>query len=68
LKDFVPGAYTLRVIEDLNHNNRWDTGNYWLHLQPEKIYNYNDQINLRENWDLEVEMNVGTMGKLSRGK
>ena len=44
----------LRVIEDLNNNDRWDTGDYWKHLQPEKIYNYNDQITLRANWDLEI--------------
>lgn len=54
-----PGNYSLKVIEDLNNNNRWDTGNYWKHLQPEKIYNYTDEITLRANWDLDVEMSVG---------
>ncbi|HUM47683.1 MAG TPA: hypothetical protein PLD84_12210, partial [Chitinophagales bacterium] len=54
-----PGNYSLKVIEDLNNNNRWDTGNYWKQLQPEKIYNYTDEITLRANWDLDVEMSVG---------
>ncbi|MEO6166540.1 MAG: Ig-like domain-containing domain [Chitinophagales bacterium] len=54
-----PGNYSLKVIEDLNNNNRWDTGNYWKHLQPEKIFNYTDEITLRANWDLDVEMSVG---------
>ena len=58
-----PGQYSLKVIEDLNGNNRWDTGNYWKHLQPEKIYNYTDEITLRANWDLEVEMKVGNVQK-----
>lgn len=59
-----PGQYSLKVIEDLNGNNRWDTGNYWKQLQPEKIYNYTDEITLRANWDLEVEMKVGNVQKL----
>ncbi|MGB3076606.1 MAG: Ig-like domain-containing domain [Chitinophagales bacterium] len=60
-----PGNYSLKVIDDLNANNRWDTGNYWKHLQPEKIYNYTDDITLRPNWDLDVEMKVGVGNKLT---
>lgn len=63
-----PGNYSLKVIEDLNANNRWDTGDYWKHLQPEKIYNYTEAITLRANWDLEIEMNVGVGKKLLKVK
>lgn len=58
-----PGNYSLKVVDDLNNNNRWDTGNYWRHLQPEKIYNYTDEITLRANWDLELEMSVSAEQK-----
>lgn len=54
-----PGNYSLKVVEDLNNNRRWDTGNYLEHRQPEKIYNYAGDIVLRANWDLDVEMTVG---------
>ncbi|MBX7108806.1 MAG: Ig-like domain-containing protein [Chitinophagales bacterium] len=63
-----PGDYSLKVIEDMNGNNRWDTGSYWKHLQPEKIYNYTDDITLRANWDLEVEMTVGSMQHLKSNR
>ncbi len=54
-----PGNYTLRVVEDQNLNGKWDTGDYWKHLQPEKIYTYSGEITLRANWDLELEMKIG---------
>ncbi|MBA2422027.1 MAG: Ig-like domain-containing protein [Chitinophagales bacterium] len=58
-----PGNYSLRVIDDQNGNSQWDTGDYWRHLQPEKIYSYADEITLRANWDLEVEMKIGLTKK-----
>ena len=54
-----PGNYSLKLVEDMNNNGRWDTGNYLEHRQPEKIYNYAEEIVLRANWDLDVEMTVG---------
>jgi hypothetical protein len=45
--------------EDQNLNGKWDTGDYWKHLQPEKIYTYSGEITLRANWDLELEMKIG---------
>ncbi len=54
-----PGNYSLKLVEDLNNNGRWDTGNYLERRQPEKIYNYAEEIVLRANWDLDIEMTVG---------
>jgi hypothetical protein len=54
-----PGNYSLKLVEDMNNNGRWDTGNYLEHRQPEKIYNYAEEIVLRANWDLDIEMTVG---------
>ena len=32
----------------------WDTGDYLKGLQPEKVDFYNQDINVRSNWDMEV--------------
>lgn len=50
-----PGPYKLRVIADNNANKKWDTGNYLKHQQPEFIYYYPNEIELRPNWDLDIE-------------
>ncbi|MEO5674109.1 MAG: Ig-like domain-containing protein [Chitinophagales bacterium] len=53
-----PGNYFFKVIEDGNNNFQWDTGNYWKHLQPEKIFFYTPAINIRANWDVDVTMKI----------
>lgn len=54
----TPMNYSLRLIEDRNNNFEWDSGNYWQHLQPEKIFIYNSVINIRANWDVDVNMKI----------
>ncbi len=51
----LPGKYTLELIEDLNHNGLWDTGNYGLKRQPERKMIYNPD-NLRAGWELEAKV------------
>jgi uncharacterized protein (DUF2141 family) len=46
-----PGKYYVRVIYDTNGNGKWDTGNYLLQQQPEKVVYYPKLIELRANWD-----------------
>ncbi len=53
-----PGKYSARVVEDRNHNGRWDTGDYWHHQQPEKVFQYSSDINIRANWDMEGEIKI----------
>ena len=55
-----PGKYILRIIEDRNRNQQWDTGNYDQGLQPERLMLYQME-QLRANWDLEVKvpLNLG---------
>lgn len=52
-----PGKYTVRVIEDLNNNWEWDTGNYLKKRQPERVFQYAEQIIIRANWDMDIELN-----------
>ena len=47
-----PGEYTFRLIEDLNKNNIWDTGNYLQKVKPEPVYYFPSELEVRANWDL----------------
>ena len=59
----TPGDIMLRVVEDMNANGKWDTGDMVLMRQPERteIFKNEDSVELittKENWeyDLEVDM------------
>ncbi len=53
---FAPGDYELRILDDTNQNGIWDTGNYLLKKQPEKVYNFPQKLNIRANWDNEKDI------------
>jgi uncharacterized protein (DUF2141 family) len=46
-----PGRYFARIVEDVNGNGEWDTGNFEQGFQPERMYYYPEEINIRANWD-----------------
>lgn len=48
-------TYTVQLIEDQNNNGKWDTGNYYKHLQPEAVYSRKLEA-LRPNWEIESSM------------
>ncbi len=59
------GAYGVRVVKDENANGKWDTGNYFKHIQPEyatflKASDGKLEFGLRQSWevDLSVDMKV----------
>lgn len=58
LKKLNAGSYKIRIIEDLNNNKKWDTGNYLKKIQPEPISYYKEEIKIRANWELELEINL----------
>ncbi len=48
-----PGTFSLRTIEDINRNRRWDPADFENLRQPERVVT--QQIEpLRANWDVEV--------------
>lgn len=54
----LPKKYKLKIISDNNVNNKWDTGILQEKQQPEKtIYNV-ESVEVRSNWDLELEWKV----------
>lgn len=52
------GKYTVRLIEDVNKNKKWDTGNYLKKIQPENIIYFWKEIDLRANWDMNETFNT----------
>ncbi|MDD2964624.1 MAG: Ig-like domain-containing protein [Bacteroidales bacterium] len=50
-----PGKYRLKAVLDLNHNNRWDTGEYMELRQPEPVDYRPNLIEIRANWELEED-------------
>ncbi len=46
-----PGKYFARIVEDVNGNGEWDTGDFEKGLQPEQLFYFPEEINVRANWD-----------------
>jgi len=51
----IPGKYTMKIIDDLNNNGKWDTGDYIYKVQPEAVRLFPKEITIRANWDVEEE-------------
>jgi hypothetical protein len=51
-----PSDYSVRVTLDENENQRWDSGDYPNHIQPEKVLWFREPIKLRPNWDSKVTL------------
>lgn len=47
-----PGKYNVRAIIDKNNNKKWDTGNFLQKNHPETVLYFENEINLRANWDV----------------
>ena len=48
------GSYQLKVINDKNNNGKWDTGDYLTRKQPELVQVFEDKIELKAGWDLDL--------------
>ena len=46
-----PGNYIIKVLIDENKNGKWDTGDFLLKKQPERIVFLDKVIELKANWD-----------------
>ncbi len=53
IRNLIPGKYLLKAIDDRNQNRRWDTGNYLKGIQPEAVYYFSKELDIRANWDFE---------------
>ena len=53
-----PGTYYMRAFVDRNDNGLWDTGNYDADLQPEDVYYYSREIEVKAKFDLTFQWNL----------
>ena len=53
-----PGKYLFRMIKDDNGNKIWDTGNYLQKIQPEDVYYFSNELDIRANWDFNETFNL----------
>lgn len=49
------GKYYIRIIFDENENKKYDSGNFLLRIDPEKVIYYPEVIDVRAGWDLVQE-------------
>ncbi len=54
IKNLNPGVYQAELIVDKDGDGEWTTGNYLTRRPAEKVIKYQDQIEVRANWDLEL--------------
>jgi len=50
------GKYYIRVIFDTNGNQKWDSGNFLLQRQPERVSYAKGLIDGRAGWDYPGEV------------
>ncbi|MGB4776575.1 MAG: Ig-like domain-containing domain [Daejeonella sp.] len=55
---YPTAKYRIRVIYDENKNGKWDTGSIRDKKYPEHIWNFEKEISLRPNWDLEEKLTI----------
>ena len=51
-KAIEPAKYFVRIIEDANGNQKWDSGSYLEKRQPENVIHFTKEIDIRANWEL----------------
>lgn len=50
-----PTKYKLKATLDLDANGVWSPGNFKKKIQPEKIVYYNNILEVRANWDIDLD-------------
>lgn len=53
-----PGIYYARIVLDANNNGKWDTGEYAEGRQPEQVYYWNREYEIKEFWEMSEDWNI----------
>ena len=53
-----PGKYFLRCFFDRNGDGKWTPGEWASRRAPEEVYYYREEIEVRANWDLNLNWNL----------
>jgi hypothetical protein len=48
----ISGNYGMRLIADRNQNGRWDAGDVRTGRQPETVYQFGGNLQIKANWEL----------------
>ncbi len=56
--DIAPGTYRVRIIFDNNGNKKWDTGNFILKRQAERVIIHSKPIKVLSDWEIEEEITI----------
>lgn len=54
----TPGKYAARLVNDVNGNGKWDTGDYKTKKQPEEVFYYHNLLEYKAMWEATQEWNV----------
>lgn len=57
-KLYKPGDYDLRILYDADKNMKWTPGDYAIKKQPEIVIRVPRKLNVKQNWDNEVNVNL----------
>lgn len=49
------GKYKLRATYDMDANGEWSPGNFKHKIQPEKIVFYKTELDVKANWDIDLD-------------
>lgn len=52
-KQVPPGKYTFRILVDSNNDGNWEYGNIQQNREPEAVYFYPEEFDVRANWQLD---------------
>lgn len=55
---FLPGEYTVRILQDDNKDGKWTPGNYTEKRQPEKAITLSQKLGIRADWDNERDIEL----------
>lgn len=55
------GRYRMRAIYDIDSSRTWTTGNFDLMRNPEPVTYYPGELDVKINWDLEQDWDLGVM-------
>ncbi|MEE4256525.1 MAG: Ig-like domain-containing protein [Bacteroidales bacterium] len=57
-ESLVPGKYIIKAFADLNHNGKWDTGDFLKKRQPEPVVYFSEVIEIRAGWSFEGDWHI----------
>src|SRR5690606_12737888 len=62
-KQFPGGKYLIRIVYDINRNNKWDPADVEKRTQPEKVWYHSKPITVRPNWEQEEVIDIPSEDK-----